>query len=231
MFLEGKIKKYNSDRGFGFIELNNGQADVFFHIKDFPKLGGEPKVGETIKFLMVEDHGKFRAANMVRLDLKPDHQNPSAAQHQPFESNISNAYSKPKHKKGITFTVIGLIVIAILLALIFQKYQSYQQAQQLKTIQLIEEQKQIIAHQREAIGDFPEVKRSEKTTDSIKTNTGSSASSQQPIAAKAQFNCDGRIHCSQMRSYDEALFFLRNCPNTQMDGDGDGVPCERQFGR
>lgn len=230
MFLEGKIKKYNSDRGFGFIELNNGQADVFFHIKDFPKLGGEPKVGETIKFLMVEDHGKFRAANIVRLDLKPDHQNPSAAQ-QRFEPNNSNTYSKTKNKKGIIFTAAGLIVIAILLALIFQKYQSYQQAQQLKTTQLIEEQKQIIAHQREAIGDLPEVKRSEKTTDAIKTNTGSSASSQQPIVTNAQFSCDGRIHCSQMRSYDEALFFLRNCPNTQMDGNGDGVPCERQFGR
>lgn len=187
MFLEGKIKKYNSDRGFGFIELNNGQADVFFHIKDFPKLGGEPKVGETIKFLMVEDHGKFRAANIVRLDLKPDHQNPSAAQQQ-FEPNNSNTYSKTKNKKGIIFTVAGLIVIAILLALIFQKYQSYQQAKHLKTTQLIEEQKQIIAHQREAIGDLPEVKRSAKTTDSIKTNSGSSTPSQQPIAAKAQFS-------------------------------------------
>ena len=47
----------------------------------------------------------------------------------------------------------------------------------------------------------------------------------------AQYSCDGRQHCSQMGSYDEALFFLRNCPNTKMDGDGDGVPCERQFGR
>lgn len=204
---------------------------MFFHIKDFPKLGGEPKEGETIKFLMVEDHGKFRAANIVRLDLKPEHQNPSATQYQKFEPKNSNAYSKTKHKKGITFTVAGFIVIAILLALIFQKYQSYQQAQQLKTIQLIEEQKQIIAHQREAIGDLPEVKRLEKATDAIKTNSGSSASSQQPIAAKAQFSCDGRTHCSQMRSYDEALFFLRNCPNTKMDGNNDGEPCERQFGR
>ena len=47
----------------------------------------------------------------------------------------------------------------------------------------------------------------------------------------SKFNCDGRIYCSQMNSYEEALFFLRNCPGVQMDGDGDGVPCERQFGR
>ena len=51
-------------------------------------------------------------------------------------------------------------------------------------------------------------------------------------SAPAQaFSCDGRQHCSQMRSYDEARFFSRNCPNTKMDGDGDGIPCEQQFRR
>lgn len=44
------------------------------------------------------------------------------------------------------------------------------------------------------------------------------------------FICDGRTHCSQMRSKEEAIFFLKNCPNTQMDGDRDGEPCETQFG-
>jgi len=45
------------------------------------------------------------------------------------------------------------------------------------------------------------------------------------------FKCDGRQHCSQMRSYEEAKFFTDNCPATKMDGDHDGIPCERQFGR
>lgn len=45
------------------------------------------------------------------------------------------------------------------------------------------------------------------------------------------FKCDGRQHCSQMKSYDEAKYFIRHCPNTKMDGDGDGIPCERQFRR
>ena len=44
-----------------------------------------------------------------------------------------------------------------------------------------------------------------------------------------QFRCDGRTYCSQMTSCDEAKFFLRNCPGTKMDGDGDGVPCEKQW--
>jgi cold shock CspA family protein len=41
--------------------------------------------------------------------------------------------------------------------------------------------------------------------------------------------CDGRTHCSQMTSCAEARFFQDHCPNTQMDGDGDGVPCEQQW--
>lgn len=44
-----------------------------------------------------------------------------------------------------------------------------------------------------------------------------------------RFRCDGRIHCSQMKSCEEATYFLNNCPNTKMDGNGDGVPCEKQW--
>ena len=47
--------------------------------------------------------------------------------------------------------------------------------------------------------------------------------------ASPQFACDGRTHCSQMRSCAEATFFLQNCPNTQMDGNNDGEPCEQQW--
>jgi len=43
------------------------------------------------------------------------------------------------------------------------------------------------------------------------------------------FHCDGRLHCSQMTSCAEAKLFLRNCPNVQMDGNNDGVPCEQQW--
>jgi hypothetical protein len=44
-----------------------------------------------------------------------------------------------------------------------------------------------------------------------------------------QFRCDGRTRCSHMTSCEEAKFFLRNCPGTQMDGDNDGIPCEQQW--
>jgi len=55
------------------------------------------------------------------------------------------------------------------------------------------------------------------------------AASPTPATAIPSFTCDGRQHCSQMRSCEEATYFVRHCPNTKMDGDGDGVPCESQW--
>ena len=49
------------------------------------------------------------------------------------------------------------------------------------------------------------------------------------IDVTPKFQCDGRTHCSQMTSCEEATFFLKNCPGTKMDGNNDGVPCEQQW--
>ncbi|QLQ25267.1 MAG: cold shock domain-containing protein [Dechloromonas sp.] len=50
-----------------------------------------------------------------------------------------------------------------------------------------------------------------------------------PTTAPGRYQCDGRRYCSQMTSCEEATFFLKNCPGTEMDGDRDGVPCESQW--
>ena len=53
---------------------------------------------------------------------------------------------------------------------------------------------------------------------------------QDPVPAPpAAFSCDGRTHCSQMTSCEEATYFTQHCPNTKMDGNHDGVPCEKQW--
>ncbi|NCB43381.1 MAG: excalibur calcium-binding domain-containing protein [Clostridia bacterium] len=59
---------------------------------------------------------------------------------------------------------------------------------------------------------------------------GGSSGSENPTS-KAPYRCDGRTYCSQMTSCDEAKFFLENCPGVRMDGNKDGVPCERQWCR
>ena len=51
----------------------------------------------------------------------------------------------------------------------------------------------------------------------------------QRAAPSGRFSCDGRQYCSQMRSCDEARYFLANCPDPRLDGDGNGIPCEKQW--
>jgi hypothetical protein len=51
------------------------------------------------------------------------------------------------------------------------------------------------------------------------------------VGDDSRFRCDGRTHCSQMSSCAEATWFLEHCPGTEMDGDRDGIPCEKQYCR
>ncbi|ODN54722.1 hypothetical protein A9Z54_07095 [Acinetobacter sp. 51m] len=97
MFQEGKIKTYNEDRGFGFIQIEGQSKDLFFHVKDFPNKNVPPRIGEKLKFLIVEDNGKFKADHIVRLDIKqevPVAQNNDL--HEDIETKASPRYEKKK---------------------------------------------------------------------------------------------------------------------------------------
>ena len=62
--------------------------------------------------------------------------------------------------------------------------------------------------------------------------TSTSAPTATPVLSTqsvSSFSCDGRTHCSQMTSCAEATYFTNYCPNTKMDGNHDGVPCEQQW--
>ena len=50
-----------------------------------------------------------------------------------------------------------------------------------------------------------------------------------PLPVEPTYRCDGRTHCSHMKSCAEAKFFLNHCPNVQMDGNHDGIPCQQQW--
>ena len=74
------------------------------------------------------------------------------------------------------------------------------------------------------IQDF--LHRNELTNQPVIQETLKIANTQAVSSNPNHFQCDGRTHCSQMRSLEEARWFVRNCPNTQMDGNNDGEPCE-----
>lgn len=52
-----------------------------------------------------------------------------------------------------------------------------------------------------------------------------------PPSPAAPWRCGERRYCSEMRSCEEAMFHVRVCGLTRLDGDRDGVPCERLCGQ
>ena len=77
----------------------------------------------------------------------------------------------------------------------------------------------------------PSVAVAEQERAKSRTTTGRSTAEElaDTGSAATNFSCDGRTHCSQMTSCEEAMYFLENCPGVKMDGEGDGIPCERQW--
>jgi hypothetical protein len=51
----------------------------------------------------------------------------------------------------------------------------------------------------------------------------------EPPEPPEAFTCQGKTRCSEMVSCEEATYYLIHCPGVQIDGDGDGVPCEQQW--
>lgn len=64
--LEGKVKWFNSEKGFGFIEVE-GQDDVFVH---FYAIQGEGfktlEEGQSVSFEIVEGNRGPQAANVTK---------------------------------------------------------------------------------------------------------------------------------------------------------------------
>jgi cold shock CspA family protein len=175
--IEGKLAKWNDDRGFGFIEPTHGGDEVFVHISALPRDGRRPMNGETLLFEAQTDaQGRKRAVSVER---------PRRIASPVRDARLSAPSRSAERQGSNLFAYLFLIA-----ALGFGGYLIYGQI------------------------DEHLVQRINGTA---------------PLAPSANFRCDGRQHCSQMTSCDEATFFIKNCPDTKMDGDGDGVPCEEQW--
>ncbi|MEC8886036.1 MAG: cold shock domain-containing protein [Pseudomonadota bacterium] len=199
MIQSGKIKNYHQERGFGFIQNDQGQ-DIFFHIKDFPK-GVLPQVGERLTYAVAQDKkaNKTKAVNITRLDYPDVQQAPSM--HQP-ERIVSTSRQKQTQRRSsqreeTTSPLVWILtVIAVISAGIFA-YNFVQKS----------------------------LHRHDLANQSVNEETLSAANIQADSNLHG-FKCDGRVHCTEMSSKAEADWFVANCPGTKMDGDGDGDACE-----
>jgi cold shock CspA family protein len=197
---KGDLKKWNADRGFGFLVAEHGDQELFVHVSAFPRDGRVPTVGETLTFEIELDRDQRKRA--VRLQRPGAQRVQRAARPNAYaeedDLRTQRRTQRRTHSKPAPTSFGSLLVtVALLGGLGWYVYPLY--------------------------GGVSEGARS-----APHSPVGGAASATVPRQQPA-FQCDGRQHCSQMNSCEEAKFFIRNCPGTKMDGDGDGVPCEQQF--
>ena len=67
MRIEGKLARWEDDRGFGFIAPCDGGAEIFVHIKAFEGAGRRPELNERLTFaIQLASDGRKRAVNVRR---------------------------------------------------------------------------------------------------------------------------------------------------------------------
>ena len=61
----GTVKRFNSDKGFGFIQPQDGSKDVFVHITALQAAGiSTLDDGQKVTYDVVAERGKQAAANL-----------------------------------------------------------------------------------------------------------------------------------------------------------------------
>ncbi len=65
---QGTVKWFNSQKGFGFIQPDNGGSDVFVHISAVEAAGMRGlDEGQKISYEVKSDRGKDAATNLQKL--------------------------------------------------------------------------------------------------------------------------------------------------------------------
>jgi CspA family cold shock protein len=66
--IEGRVKFFNVERGFGFITRDDGERDVFVHARAVERSGvGALSDGDLIQFEIQERAGRVEADNLRRI--------------------------------------------------------------------------------------------------------------------------------------------------------------------
>ena len=187
--MKGKIVQWHDEKGYGFIQIEDGNRKIFCHISDFAQRQPRPQEGEAVSFDIVSnEQGKFAAKRIRYIGrTAPDKSHARRRQNTHGRHGENRSSLGSLLASGLTLAFLGFI-----------GYQIYQ---------------------------FAAAKFTPKQPNTPKAAPFSATSN------ASKYRCDGRTHCSQMTSCEEATWFLRNCAGTKMDGNGDGVPCEQQLCR
>lgn len=106
MRLEGNLKSWSDERGFGFIEPRLGGQDIFVHIKSFERISSRPDIGLPVSFeIALNSDGKKRA---VRVQvIRPSGKVMQKRDKSPTRWGIATFFAIPLFL--VVFTVTGLL--------------------------------------------------------------------------------------------------------------------------
>ena len=112
----GKIKKWNKDKGFGFIDVDDQLEDVFFHISKV-RLSQPITIGQPVYFYSERnDKGQLRATEVTSTSLGTSESSTSKTSNSSLKQARNNN-SRPASKQKINnwsamvFGIIGLLAI------------------------------------------------------------------------------------------------------------------------
>ena len=90
----GKLKSWNDERGFGFIEPLQGGEEIFVHIKSFPPGTGRPKLGLTLTFEVERGPQGKKRAKAVQFGL-PSRNAPAPRRNSPAAWTLPRLVALP----------------------------------------------------------------------------------------------------------------------------------------
>jgi len=106
MRIEGHLKTWNDERGFGFIEARHGGQEIFVHIKAFANRAGRPVLGQLLTFeVETMPDGKKRALR-VELQRSPRRASRTRQEH-PAQWGTASYFALP------AFVILFAVVAAL----------------------------------------------------------------------------------------------------------------------
>lgn len=112
---QGKVKKWQNDKGFGFIESEAGDQ-LFFHVSEF-KAAHRPNIGEQVVFTIGQDNqGRLQAQQVQTLSLVQQQMLQKNKQIRKRNSQKSQQADFEEGQNQRLFLGIGFYGVLILLA-------------------------------------------------------------------------------------------------------------------